>query len=191
MTDFSAYYSIILISFGLAMDAFAVSITNGITIQCLKLRHALRIAIFFGGFQALMPVLGWLAGIGLKQYVESYDHWIAFGLLFFIGIKMIYEAIWIDEVEKKCDPLNILVLLGLAIATSIDALAVGVSFAFLKIDIVSPALIIGLITFLLSLAGVFIGNRMGDKLGSKMEILGGIILIGMGFKILLSHLGII
>lgn len=180
---------IILISLGLAMDAFAVSITNGITIQCLRLKHALKIAIFFGGFQALMPLIGWLAGIGLKQYVESFDHWIAFALLLFIGAKMIYEAIWIDEVEKKCDPLNLVVLLGLAIATSIDAMAVGVTFAFLHIAIVTPAIIIGVITFALSLAGVFIGNRLGDRLGSKMEVLGGIILIGMGTKILLSHLG--
>ncbi len=180
---------IILISLGLAMDAFAVSITNGITIQCLRLKHALKIAIFFGGFQALMPLIGWLAGIGLKQYVESFDHWIAFALLLFIGAKMIYETIWIDEVEKKCDPLNLVVLLGLAIATSIDAMAVGVTFAFLHIAIVTPAIIIGVITFALSLAGVFIGNRLGDRLGSKMEVLGGIILIGMGTKILLSHLG--
>lgn len=183
------FWSIILISLGLAMDAFAVSITNGITIQCLKLRHAARIAIFFGGFQALMPLLGWLAGIGLKQYVESYDHWIAFGLLAFIGAKMIYEALWIKEVEKKCDPLNLVVLLGLAIATSIDALAVGITFAFLHIAIVAPALIIGVITFVLSFAGVFIGNRIGDRLGSKMEVFGGIILIGMGIKIPLNHLG--
>ncbi len=182
---------ILVISLGLAMDAFAVSITNGITIQCLKLRHAVRIAIFFGGFQALMPLLGWLAGIGLKKYVESFDHWIAFALLVFIGAKMIYEAIWIDEVEKKCDPLNLVVLLGLAIATSIDALAVGITFAFLHIAIIAPAIIIGVITILLSFAGVFIGNRIGDHLGSKMEVLGGIILIGMGIKILLSHLGYI
>ncbi len=191
MCDSLHLWSIILISLGLAMDAFAVSITKGITIQCLKLRHAVKIAVFFGGFQALMPLLGWLAGIGLKQYVESFDHWIAFALLSFIGTKMIYEAIWIKEVEKKCDPLNLVVLLGLAIATSIDALAVGISFAFLHISIISPALIIGVITFVLSLAGVFIGNRIGDRLGSKMEVLGGIILIGMGIKILLSHTGCI
>lgn len=189
MCDSLHLWSIVLISLGLAMDAFAVSITNGITIQCLKLRQAAKTAIFFGGFQALMPLLGWLAGIGLKKYVESFDHWIAFGLLCFIGAKMIYEAVWIKEVEKKCDPLNLVVLLGLAIATSIDALAVGISFAFLHISIVAPALIIGLITFALSFAGVLIGNKIGDRLGSKMEVLGGIILIGMGFKILLSHLG--
>ena len=143
------------------------------------------------GIPGCDALLGWLAGIGLKQYVQAFDHWIAFALLGFIGAKMIYEAIWIQEVEKKCDPLNLIVLLGLAIATSIDALAVGITFACLKIAIVTPALIIGCVTFLLCLAGVFIGNRMGDRLGSKMEVLGGIILIGMGLKILIQHLGVI
>lgn len=180
--------SIILIAVGLAMDAFAVSITSGCTIQCLKIRHAFRIAFLFGMFQALMPVLGWLAGIGLKQYVEAFDHWIAFALLVFIGGKMIYEAVWMEEVERKCDSLNLYVLLGLAVATSIDALAVGITFAFLKIAIITPALIIGIITFGISLGGVFIGNRLGDRLGYKMEIFGGLILIGIGIKILIQHL---
>ena len=135
-----------------------------------------------------MPVLGWLAGIGLKQYVEAYDHWIAFGLLVFIGGKMIYEAIWIEEVEKKCDPLNLYVLLGLAVATSIDALAVGITFAFLKIAIITPAIVIGVITFLISFSGVYLGRGIGSRLGSKMEIFGGLILIGIGVKILLQHL---
>ena len=188
MHSFSDLLSLVLIAIGLSMDALAVSITSGITINCLKIRHAFRIAFLFGLFQALMPVLGWLAGIGLKQYVESYDHWIAFGLLAFIGGKMIYEAIWIKEVEKKCDPLNLMVLLSLAVATSIDALAVGISFAFLKVYIITPALIIGAITFAICFGGVYLGNRLGDRLGSKMEVLGGLILIGIGFKILLQHL---
>lgn len=184
-------YQVCLIGLGLAMDAFAVSIGSGIAIQCLRARNALRVALFFGGFQALMPVMGWLAGRGLKSYVESFDHWIAFALLAGIGIKMIYESVWLKEAQKKCDPLNLLVLFGLAIATSIDALAVGVSFAFLNVEIVSPALIIGAITFALCFAGVYIGNRIGDRLGTKMEVLGGIILILMGIKILLEHLGVI
>ncbi len=170
------------------MDAFAVSITSGITIKCLQIKHAFRIAFFFGAFQAFMPVIGWLAGIGLKQYVEAFDHWIAFGLLVFIGAKMIYEAIWIKEIEKKCDPLNLVVLLGLAVATSIDALAVGITFAFLKVSIITPAIIIGCITFVISFAGVNIGNKAGDKFGSTMEVIGGFILIGIGIKILLQHL---
>lgn len=188
MHSFSDLISIILIAVGLSMDAFAVSITSGCTIRCLKIRHAFRIALFFGFFQALMPVLGWLAGIGLKQYVESFDHWIAFALLAFIGGKMIYEALWIREVEKKCDPLNLYVLLGLAVATSIDALAVGITFAFLKVAIITPAFLIGIITFSISLGGVFLGNRIGDRLGSKVEVLGGLILIGIGVRILLQHL---
>ena len=188
MTSFSELYPIILIAIGLSMDAFAVSITSGITIKCLRIKHAFRIAFFFGAFQAIMPVIGWLAGIGLKQYVENFDHWIAFGLLVFIGGKMIYEAVWIKEIEKKCDPLNLIVLLGLAIATSIDALAVGVTFAFLKVSIFTPALIIGCITFVISLGGVYLGNKAGDRLGSTMEVVGGLILIGMGIKILIQHL---
>ena len=184
----SELYPILLIAVGLAMDAFAVSITSGITIDCLKIRYAFRIALFFGLFQAFMPIIGWLAGVGLKQYVEKFDHWIAFGLLVFIGGKMIYEAVWIREVEKKCDPLNVIVLLGLAVATSIDALAVGVTFAFIRVPIITPAIIIGVITFFISLCGVFIGNRMGDRLGSKMEVIGGVILIGIGVKILFQHL---
>jgi manganese efflux pump family protein len=188
MLSLNELLSVIPIAIGLSMDAFAVSITSGIAIKCLRIRHALRIALFFGAFQAVMPMVGWLAGIGLKSYVEAYDHWIAFTLLFFIGAKMIYEAVWIKEVEKKCDPLNLSILLGLAIATSIDALAVGVTFAFIKIPIVTPALIIGVITFGISLGGVFLGNKIGDRLGSKMEVLGGLILIGIGIKILLQHI---
>jgi putative Mn2+ efflux pump MntP len=188
MTSFAELYPIILIAIGLSMDAFAVSITSGITIDCLRLKHAARIAFFFGAFQAVMPILGWLAGIGLKQYVEAFDHWIAFGLLLFIGVKMIYEAVWIKEVEKKCDPLNITILLGLAIATSIDALAVGVTFAFIKVPIITPAVIIGLTTFTISFGGVFIGNKFGNRLGSKMEVIGGLILIAIGVKILLQHI---
>jgi putative Mn2+ efflux pump MntP len=185
------FYQIALIGLGLAMDAFAVSVSSGIAIKCLKFRHALRIAFLFGLFQALMPVIGWLAGTSLKVYVESFDHWIAFGLLAFVGAKMIYEAVWLDEAEKKCDPLNMAVLLGLAVATSIDALAVGISFAFLNIGIASPALVIGGITFLVCLGGVYLGHRIGDRMGSKMEVIGGSILILMGIKILLEHLGVI
>jgi putative Mn2+ efflux pump MntP len=188
MLSFNELLSVVLIAVGLSMDAFAVSITSGCTIRCLKIKHAFRIALFFGLFQAIMPLIGWLAGMGLKNYVEAFDHWIAFVLLAFIGGKMIYEAVWITEVEKKCDPLNLTILLGLAIATSIDALAVGVTFAFIKIPIITPALIIGLITFCISLGGVYIGNKIGNRLGSKMEVIGGLILIGIGLKILLQHL---
>ena len=158
------------------------------TIHNCNIRHALRIALFFGGFQAFMPIIGWAIGKYFSQYITSYDHWIAFGLLSFIGGKMIYEAHFLDETGKKCDYANNYVITGLAIATSIDALAVGLSFSFLNIQIVNPVIIIGSITFVISLAGVQLGSRFGGKFGNKMEIIGGIILIAIGLKILLQHL---
>lgn len=170
------------------MDAFAVSITSGITIKRLKINNALKIALFFGLFQAIMPLVGWLAGLSLRGFIAEIDHWIAFGLLSFIGCKMIYESITVQSSEKQINPLNIYVLLMLSVATSIDALAVGVSFAFLKISIVTPVMVIGTITFVLSFFGVFVGNRIGHFFENKIEIAGGLILIGIGVKILLEHL---
>ena len=180
--------TIIFVAFGLAMDCFAISITSGITIRHLRINYALKIAIFFGSFQAVMPAIGWLAGLSLRDFISDVDHWIAFGLLGFIGCKMIYEAIKIEAGEKEIYPLNSYVLLMLSVATSIDALAVGVSFAFLKISIVSPIIVIGIVTFLVSFLGVFIGNRFGHFFEKKIEIVGGIILIGIGIKILVEHL---
>lgn len=179
--------SIIFIAVGLAMDAFAVSITSGIAIRKLKVNHAVRIALFFGSFQAIMPVLGWLSGLTLKGFISSVDHWIAFGLLSFIGCKMIYESFKVEEGDRT-SPLNIGILLILSIATSIDALAIGISFAFLGISIVTPVIVIGAITFVLSLSGVFIGNKFGHLFEKKVEVLGGLILISIGIKILLEHL---
>ncbi len=179
---------VILIGLGLSMDAFAVSLTSGFAINNLKIKHACTIAFAFGLFQAVMPLIGWLAGTTLKSYITSVDHWIAFGLLLFIGGKMIYEAHVIDEAEKNTDPLNIVVLLTLAIATSIDALAVGITFAFLKVTIFGPAVIIGMITFVICFAGVYIGKRFGSLFEKKMEIFGGIVLITIGLKILIEHL---
>lgn len=181
--------TISLIAIGLAMDAFAVSIANGIAMKTLRVRHALLIASFFGGFQAVMPVIGWLAGISLKEILSSIDHWIAFGLLSAVGIKMIYESFKIKEAEEEAQNLTIYLLLMLSIATSIDALAVGLSFAFLDISIFAPVLIIGIVTFVLSYLGVVIGNRFGHLFESKIEIVGGVVLIGIGLKILLEHLG--
>jgi len=180
--------TIIAIAFGLAMDAFAVSITSGITIKNLKINNALKIALFFGLFQAIMPVIGWLAGLSLKDFISEIDHWIAFGLLSFIGCKMIYESITVQSNEKQIDPLNVYVLLMLSVATSIDALAVGVSFAFLKVSIVTPVIIIGTLTFLLSYLGVYIGDRIGHFFENKIEIAGGLLLIGIGLKILIESL---
>ena len=180
--------TIIIIAFGLAMDAFAVSITSGIAIKKLKMNNALVIALFFGTFQAIMPVVGWLAELSLRSFIAEIDHWIAFGLLSFIGCKMIYESIAVQSNEKRINPLNIYVLFMLSVATSIDALAVGVSFAFLKISIATPVMVIGTITFGLSFLGVFVGNRIGHFFENKIEIAGGLILIGIGVKILIEHL---
>ncbi len=177
---------------GLAMDAFAVSVTSGITIKRPTILNAITIATAFGIFQAGMPVIGWAGGQLFSQAVEGIDHWLAFALLTLIGGHMIYEAIRGDDGEKKsANPLNFFVLIMLAVATSIDALVVGVSFAFLRIPIVQAAVVIGLVTFGISSCGVFAGNRLGQILGHKAEILGGLVLIGIGGRILLEGLAII
>lgn len=180
--------TILAVAFGLAMDAFAVSIASGTTIKQLKLEHALRIALFFGGFQAFMPVLGWLAGGAVSEAVKSVDHWIIFGILGFIGGKMIYESRRMKEDEDKFDYTKVSVLLFLSLATSIDALAVGFSFAFLDISIIKPVAVIGGVTFLLSLLGVYLGDRFGHLFESRIEVIGGGLLIGVGIKVLAEHL---
>lgn len=181
--------ALLFIAVGLAMDAFAVSIASGLAIKQLKIRHALRIGLFFGLFQALMPVVGWLAGLSLRSLIENIDHWIAFGLLSFIGCRMIRESFRMEQDKEKLhDPLNVYVLLTLSVATSIDALAAGVSFAFLNISIAAPVIMIGIVTFLFSCAGVYIGDRAGHFFERKIEILGGIILICIGIIILVKHL---
>lgn len=179
--------TILFVALGLAMDAFAVSVTSGFTIKYLRIQHALWLAAFFGLFQAIMPVVGWLAGIGLRDIISGIDHWIAFGLLSMIGFKMIFESTRMNP-DKKLDPLNIYVILILSIATSIDALAVGLTLSILDISIINPAIIIGVITFMLSFIGVYIGDRFGHFFESKIEVIGGLILIGIGIKILIEHL---
>jgi Predicted membrane protein len=179
--------TIVLIAIGLAMDAFAVSITSGLTIKSLKVTYALRIALFFGFFQAVMSGIGWLAGFGLRDIISGIDHWIAFGLLSLIGCKMICEATRIETNEKEINPLNSYLLLLLAIATSIDALAVGLSLSFLTVAIVTPAVIIGIVTFLMSFLGVFLGNGFGHFFEHKIELIGGLTLIGIGVKIVIEH----
>ena len=170
------------------MDAFAVAVVTGSVYKEFKVRHALRMALFFGGFQAVMPVIGYLAGLGLKDYIEAYDHWIAFALLCFVGGKMIYESFKIEAAEKNRDPSNLPVLLVLSLATSIDALAVGITLSLLETPILVAVTIIGLVTFGLSYSGVFIGKRFGHFFESKVEIVGGLILIAIGVKILIEHL---
>lgn len=178
------FISIIFLAIGLAMDAFSVSITRGLTLKC-GIKYALIIALFFGFFQALMPVLGWLSGIKLQLIVSTIAPWIAFSLLFGIGIKMIYEAL--NTMEDVCNVFSLKELIILSLATSIDAFAVGVTFAILNTPIVTPIIIIGLITFIFSLIGVYIGKNVGHLFENKIEIIGGIILIMIGFKIILEN----
>jgi len=180
--------TILFLGVGLAMDAFAVSIVTGSIYKELHIRHALRMALFFGGFQAMMPLIGSLAGLSLKQHIAAYDHWIAFGLLGIVGGKMILEAFEIKSAEKNLDPSNLLILLTLSVATSIDALAVGFTLSLLVRSLAFAVSAIGVITFGLSYAGVSVGKRFGHFFESKIEILGGLILIGIGIKILVTHL---
>lgn len=179
--------SILMIALALAMDAFAVSISSGVSQKEVSMRRALLMAGFFGMFQALMPVLGWLSGRWAIELIQAFDHWIAFGLLLFIGGKMIHEGIQTDG-QPATNPFKLRVLLMLSLSTSIDALAVGVSLSFLKTEILTPALMIGLITFLLSFFGVYIGKIFGHIFEKKLEIIGGLILMGIGIKILVEHL---
>jgi len=180
--------TILFIALALSMDAFAVSIASGIAIKKLRIEHALTIAMWFGIFQAVMPLIGWLGGISLRDLLSGFDHWVVFGLLLFIGIKMIWEAFEIDPIEKNSNPLDIRILFTLSLATSLDALATGVSFALLGIPVVMPVIIIGVVTFLISFAGVWIGDKGGHFFGKKVEIIAGIILIAIGIKVLISHL---
>jgi len=181
---------ILLIAVGLAMDAFAVSVANGITTTKQdRTGNALKMATFFGSFQAFMPVIGWSVGLLLLNLISGIDHWVAFGLLAFIGGRMIYEAVARNGKGEKTTTLSVHVLLMLSIATSIDALAVGVSFAFLQVaSILVPVLVIGGVTFLLSFSGAFLGYRLGRFFGREIEVTGGLILIGIGLKILIEHL---
>ena len=181
-------WTILFIAVGLAMDAFAVSVITGSVYKEFKLRHALRMAMFFGAFQAVMPIIGFLAGLGLMRYIAPYDHWIAFALLCFVGGKMIYESFKIEAAERDRNPANLAVLLILSFATSIDALAVGITLSLLKAPIALAVTTIGLVTFVLSYGGVFVGKRFGHFFESRIEIIGGLILIGIGVKILVEHL---
>ncbi|WP_286242502.1 manganese efflux pump MntP [Methanobacterium ferruginis] len=180
-------FSMFFLAVGLAMDSFSVSITRGMILKC-NLKYAFIIALFFGVFQALMPVAGWLAGEQLAVLVKLWAPWIAFILLLIIGGKMVYEGLSHAEEDEICQIFSIKDILILSIATSIDAFAVGVSFAFLNTPILLPILIIGLVTFALSFIGVYIGKRVGHLFEGKIEVLGGVILIGIGLKILLENL---
>ncbi len=188
------FITVFLTGIGLSMDAFAVAVCKGLKMQKLNYKQMSLIALFFGGFQALMPFVGWGLGHSFKDYIESFDHWVAFGLLLFIGGKMIYEA-FKGEDDDECGSFDIKELLIMAIATSIDALAVGIAFAIDGIDTIGGILlaisIIGITTFVLSAIGVIIGHKFGAVYKTKAELAGGIILILIGAKILLEHLGVL
>ncbi|MBE6052330.1 MAG: manganese efflux pump [Clostridium sartagoforme] len=189
-------FSIFMTGIGLSMDAFAVSLAKGFCLKDNELKYSFRVALFFGGFQALMPLLGWWAGVYFESYIKSFDHWIAFILLGCIGGKMLIEAIKElkankdTEIATECerDEFSYKKLTILAIATSIDALAVGVSFAFLNVSIIPSITIIGITTFILSFFAVFLGKKLGEYMQSYAEIIGGVILIFIGTSILFEHL---
>lgn len=179
-----------ILAVGLSMDAFAVSVCKGLAMPKISLKKIFIVGAWFGGFQALMPALGYFLGIQFQDKITAIDHWIAFVLLGIIGINMIREACS-KECERESDSLDIRTMFLLAVATSIDALAVGITFAFLKVHIGAAVTFIGITTFVISAAGVKIGNVFGTKYKSKAELAGGIILILLGVKILLEHLGIL
>ena len=184
------FIELLLIAIGLSMDAFSVSICKGLTTKKFSWRMALVCGLWFGFFQVLMPIIGYFLGAQFQEMIEAYDHWIAFGLLFLIGANMIREAVWGKE-ESQDGSLGFKTMLLLAIATSIDALAVGVSFACIRVKLWSSVIVIGLTTFAFSVLGAKIGNVFGSKYEKSAGIIGGIILILIGLKILLEHLGVI
>lgn len=180
--------TVVMIALGLAMDAFAVSVASGVTLKKERLYNALKMALAFGVFQMMMPILGWLSGMRLREIISGIDHFVAFALLALVGSKMIYESAKIGGLDRVTSPFALKTLLVLSVATSIDALAIGLSFAFLKIAILMPVAIIGVITFILSFIGIFIGERFGHFFERKIEAVGGVILILIGLKILVEHL---
>ena len=192
------FVELFLLGVGLSMDAFAVAVCKGLGMHRISYKHAVIIALFFGGFQALMPLIGWALGTQFESFVTPVDHWIAFVLLAFIGGKMLWDAFHEEKDDEDgcgCDKtdgcLDLRELTLLAVATSIDALAVGITFAFLQVDIVPAIVTIGITTFVLSLVGVIVGNQFGSRFERPATIAGGVVLILLGVKILLEHLGIL
>jgi putative Mn2+ efflux pump MntP len=183
-----SFLEILLIAFSMSMDAFAVCLAAGTQKRSSGPRPIFRLAFHFGLFQFFMPVIGWFAGTTILRYISAYDHWVAFGLLAFVGIRMISSGINQNSENQKNDPSRGWNLVLLAFATSIDALAIGFSLGMVGVTIWYPAVVIGVVTGLISWLGILLGNRLGAKFGKRMEIIGGIILILMGLRILLSHL---
>ena len=187
------WIELLLTAVGLSMDAFAVSVCKGLGMRKMRYDQAFVIGLYFGVFQAIMPLLGWLLGTSFSRYIQAFDHWIAFGLLVFIGGKMLWEVLRGGDGDDipKGDPTDWKNLLVMAIATSIDALAVGVTFAFLETPILSAVSLIGVTTFCISVAGVAVGCWFGARYKQRAEITGGVILVLLGCKILLEHLGLL
>jgi len=182
------YLTLFLIAIGLCFDTFAVSVTSGLILNRIRFTEAMKIAFVLAFFQGLMPLIGWFLGAGVRQYIEHYDHWLAFGALTALGIKMIIESLKKQEQRHQLNPLDIKVLTGMALATSIDALVIGFSMAFFKVTILIACFIIGAVTFVASMLGILFGKKTGARFGRYMEIVGGLILILIGVKILMEHL---
>jgi len=185
------FVTVALVGLGLAMDALAVSVATGSVYRQMQVRHAVRMAVFFGAFQAGMPLVGYAVGTALRTTLAAVDHWVAFGLLGIVGAKMIYEAVQIERAEAGSaagDPASLRVVLALSIATSLDALAVGVTLSLITEHVVAAAVLIGVITFGVSYLGCSLGRRLGHFFEKKIEVVGGLILIGIGLKILVEHL---
>jgi manganese efflux pump family protein len=182
------FFTMVMIAVGLAMDAFAVSLGIGTSRQASSVGAKLRLAFHFGFFQFAMPIVGWLAGSTVERFISQFDHWIALILLAYVGVNMIRSGFNPEQESYSNDPSRGKTLVVLAVATSIDALAVGLSLAMLNVQVFTPSLVIGVVTFGLSIVGLLAGNRLGEKFGKRMEIIGGLILIGIGLRILISHL---
>jgi putative Mn2+ efflux pump MntP len=180
-------FTTLLIAIGLSFDTFAVSVSTGLAVNQIRFWQGVRVAITLAFFQALMPLIGWFLGKQVSEYIVSVDHWVAFILLSALGFRMVYESFKKEDAPSEFNPLSRTVLIGMAIATSIDALVVGVSFAFINTRIYFTVIVIGIVTFLVAMIGMLFGKKVGGRLGRRMEIIGGIILVGIGVKILLEH----
>ncbi|MDD4858999.1 MAG: manganese efflux pump MntP family protein [Dehalococcoidales bacterium] len=181
--------SVFLIALGLSADCFAVAVSSSIALKKPTRAQILRVALSFGSFQALMTFLGWLAGRTVVELISGYDHWLAFGLLAFVGARMIRESMEHEKEEKKADMTRGFMLLVLSLATSLDSLAVGLSIALMQVNIAIAAGIIGITSFLVTATGFTVGHRAGSLIGKRAELIGGLVLIGIGVKILIEHLG--
>jgi putative Mn2+ efflux pump MntP len=183
-----SFPSILIIAIGLGMDAFSVAVGVGAAARIISFGPVFRLSLFFGLFQVLMPMAGWFAGVSVADIIEGYDHWMVFGLLAFVGGKMIVESFNDEAKVYTTDPTKGLTLIVLSVATSIDALAVGLSFAFLKIPVIYPSIIIGIVAFFMTAIGMFFGEKLGKIVGKRAGILAGLILIAIGVKILIEHM---